>query len=67
MFLAQFAGKRRHAVRLQCAAEHYYDPLPDGSILGVMPEGANNALLADRIIVVQNWFEELKRLVPVEQ
>jgi serine/threonine-protein kinase len=33
----------------------------------LMSESATDAQQATQIVVVQNWFEELKRLVPVEQ
>ena len=39
-----------------------YDVFPDGSALVMIEAGA----LAPRLHVVQNWFEELKRLVPVD-
>lgn len=42
-----------------------YDISPDGIrfIMAIAPENAN---LASNLVVVQNWFEELKRLVPIK-
>ena len=42
-----------------------YDISPDGNkfIMVIAPE---NAGLASNLVVVQKWFEELKRLVPVK-
>jgi hypothetical protein len=40
--------------------------MPDGAILGTMVEGGEGEGYRNRIVVVVNWFEELKRLVPVE-
>ena len=45
-----------------------YDILPDGRFVSVVPESelADSARAPRReIIVVQNWFEELRRLAPV--
>jgi hypothetical protein len=43
-----------------------YDVAPDGRFLMIQPP-AGAADIADRsIVVAQNWFEELKRRVPVE-
>ena len=39
-----------------------YDVAPDGRFL-VIKEGSNEGA-AEPIVVVQNWVEELKRLVP---
>ena len=41
-----------------------YDVSPDGKRFLMVKQPANQAA-APQIIVVQNWFEELKRLVPV--
>jgi hypothetical protein len=44
-----------------------YDISPDGSfIISALPAGATEATStrAQRIEIVTNWFEELKRLVP---
>jgi hypothetical protein len=46
-----------------------YDFLPDGRILTVVPTPDQDAIggaLRPEIRVVINWFEELKRLVPVK-
>lgn len=48
------------------AAARVIDIMPDGSILSTMPEGGEADLVRNRIVVVQNWFAELNRLVPVE-
>jgi Tol biopolymer transport system component len=45
------------------AAGRDWDVAPDGRFLMIK---ANAATEASEIIVVQNWFEELKRLVPTE-
>ena len=42
-----------------------YDVSPDGQRFLMVKQPANQAA-APQIIVVQNWFEELKRLVPVK-
>ena len=43
-----------------------YDVSPDGERFLMIREGtATEAFEASQIIVVQNWFEELRRLVPV--
>ena len=44
-----------------------YDLLPDGRILSVSPAAGDgtSGTTANDIRVVLNWFEELKRLVPV--
>jgi len=42
-----------------------YDIAPDGRFLTIQSAQANaGASAAPQIVVVQNWFEELKRLVP---
>jgi len=42
-----------------------YDIAPDGQRSLMIKEGGNDeASAAPRIVVVQNWLEELKRLVP---
>jgi hypothetical protein len=44
-----------------------YDIAPDGRFLMIRREDAeagDSAAAASNLIVVQNWFEELKRLVP---
>ena len=47
--------------RLQGAGREY-DVSPDGRFLALKEGGAEGTTA--RIIVVQNWFEELRRLVP---
>ena len=45
-----------------------YDVLPDGRFLSLVPvvgQDASGTALRPEIQVVLNWFEELKRLVPV--
>ena len=42
-----------------------YDVSPDGQrFLMIKPGGADQAAAPPQIVVVKNWFEELKRLVP---
>jgi len=43
---------------------HTYDVAPDGRFLFVRAEEEGDAELANRVVVVQNWFTELERLVP---
>jgi hypothetical protein len=43
-----------------------YDLMPDGTVLGTMPRGGENGVGRNRLVVVLNWFEELKRLVPAQ-
>jgi len=48
-------------------AARSYDVGPDGRFLMIEPpEGATDANIRSSIVVVQNWLEELKRLVPTE-
>ena len=42
-----------------------YDVSLDGRRFLVISRGGDMADSPDRVIVVENWFEELKRLVPV--
>ncbi|HUF68694.1 MAG TPA: hypothetical protein VMM79_08545 [Longimicrobiales bacterium] len=42
----------------------HYDVAPDGRFLAIRQRDATVDGVRDRIIVVQNWFDELKRLVP---
>ena len=45
-----------------------YDISPDGErflVLKAVAE-APDATVGDRIVIVENWFEELKRLVPTD-
>ena len=46
-----------------------YDLAPDGRFLMIKPPGAaaeDGASTPAQIVVVQGWFDELKRLVPTE-
>jgi hypothetical protein len=44
-----------------------HDVGPDGRFVTVIDgSGAGGEAPADQIVIVQHWFEELKRLVPVE-
>jgi hypothetical protein len=43
-----------------------YDVASDGRFLMVQPAGVGEEGNASSIVVVQNWFEELKRAVPTE-
>lgn len=47
-------------------AARSYDLMADGSILGTMAHGSQNEMVRNRIVVVLNWLEELKRLVPAQ-
>ena len=42
-----------------------YDVLPDGRFLSVSQQESSRVLAGAELRVVLNWFEELKRLVPV--
>lgn len=41
-----------------------YDVAPDGRFLMIKPIGGDTAVAPSQIVVIQNWLEELKRLVP---
>ena len=45
-----------------------YDIAPDGErfLMIKNPPGADQTAASANLVVVQNWFEELKRLVPVK-
>ena len=44
-----------------------YDITPDGQrFLMIKPAETTEEGLANQVILVQNWFEELKRLVPTD-
>jgi eukaryotic-like serine/threonine-protein kinase len=44
-----------------------YDITPEGRFVGVVPVGDSGAIYsAPRVEIVLNWFEELKRLVPLQ-
>ena len=43
-----------------------YDRSPDGQRFLMLREIEETAKTASRLVVVLNWFEELKRLVPKE-
>jgi hypothetical protein len=49
------------------AGSRPYDIAPDGRFL-IIPTGQAEVAgsMAPEIVVVQNWFEELKRLVPTK-
>jgi hypothetical protein len=42
-----------------------YDVAPDGERF-LMIRSVENVSATEQIVVVQNWFEELERLVPTE-
>ena len=42
-----------------------YDVMPDGRFVGVVPPSASKELGADQIVVVLDWFDELRARVPV--
>ena len=46
----------------------WYDVSPDGQQFLMIREGGSSSETADQltVTVIQNWFEELTRLVPVE-
>jgi len=49
-------------------AERSYDVSPDGQrFLMIKPIGADRPAAAPSLVVVQNWTEELKRLVPTKR
>ena len=61
-----FAGRFFHVVvQGQLGQGRTYDVAPDGKRFLMIKVGGTDAAEAARIIVVQNWTEELKRLVPV--
>ena len=41
-----------------------YDVAPDGRFLIIKPVEGDSGVVPPQIVVIQNWFEELKRLVP---
>ena len=44
-----------------------YDISPDGKrFLMIKPDRPDNAATAPHLVLVQNWTDELKRLVPVD-
>lgn len=48
------------------ATPRTFDITRDGKTLGVLTAGQSPSQTTDRIQVVLNWFEELKRLVPTQ-
>ena len=42
-----------------------WDILPDGRLIGLVPEGGRGAESSSGIRLAVNWFEELKQRVPV--
>ena len=60
-----FAGRFfREVVQGQLGQGRTYDVAPDSKRFLMIKEGGTDAAAAARIIVVQNWDQELKRLVP---
>ena len=60
-----FAGRFfREVVQGQLGQGRTYDVAPDSKRFLMIKEGGTGAAASARIIVVQNWTEELKRLVP---
>ena len=51
--------------RLVLRYERGYDVTPDGRFIGAIPADGGPSSLSLEIGVILNWFEELKRLVPV--
>jgi serine/threonine-protein kinase len=43
-----------------------YDVAPDGRFLMIKPIGGDTEVAPSQIVVIQNWLEELKRLVPTK-
>ena len=44
-----------------------YDIAPDGQkFLMIKPEDAAEGGTRENVVLIQNWFEELKRLVPTD-
>jgi hypothetical protein len=41
-----------------------FDVAPDGRRFLMIKEGGGDEAAPQNLVVVQNWFEELKRLVP---
>jgi dipeptidyl aminopeptidase/acylaminoacyl peptidase len=60
---AVFEGRSYPLGSQGCGAPRQYDLSPDGQRF-LMIRGSDGAPAAPRIAIVQNWFEELKRLVP---
>jgi hypothetical protein len=54
----------RYYFGAEIAAPHVYDVAQDGRFLMIKEAGAAGAAVRPDIVIVQNWFEELKRLVP---
>ena len=59
---------RPYLVRPRSGAGRMYDVSADGQRFLMIKEssGADERPPSARIILVQNWFEELKRLVPTK-
>jgi len=43
---------------------NHYDVAPDGRFVMIEEGSPSDAIAPGALILVQNWFEELKRLVP---
>jgi serine/threonine-protein kinase len=62
-----FEGRRYHVTSGGALGRHYDVSLDGRRFLMIKPEGGSDQTAASPIfIVVQNWAEELKRLVPTE-
>ncbi len=63
-------GTRRCCSRVRTAGSpgRTYDVSPDGQRFLMIKEGgeAEGTSAAPTVILVQNWFEELRRLVPTD-
>ena len=53
-----------HGLGRGAEGEFRYDVAADGRFLMIQPTQVGSALAAPQIVLVQNWFEELKRAVP---
>jgi Tol biopolymer transport system component len=43
-----------------------HDVGPDGRFVTILDDTSGGAAASNQIVIVQNWFEELKRLVPIK-
>jgi Tol biopolymer transport system component len=57
-------GTPRVVAKWPAGTSRYYDVAPDGRFLIVVPVGDGTAVPVTRFVVVQNWSQELQRLVP---
>jgi hypothetical protein len=53
------------APRWRCHQNRQYDVMPDGRVLALVPD-PQRSTRSGEIVVVLNWVEALKRLVPVQ-